>query len=101
MTIPSSSARSTVAEEIAVLMARRGRMTNKQLAEETGIEQSTLGRKLKGTHPFNIDELGAIAAFFDVPITSLFGAPLHGTTERYGVGDDEEISRSVVFAGAA
>lgn len=75
-------------------------MTNAALAAATGIEKSTLGRKLKGA-PFKVDELEAIAAYFDVPITDLFGTPSHGTTERYGVGDDEEISRSVVFAGAA
>lgn len=67
MTTSPSSANQAVAEEIAVLMARRGRMTNKELAEATGIEKSTLGRKLKGA-PFKVDELEAIAAYFDVPI---------------------------------
>ena len=76
-----TSANTTVAEEIAVLMARRGRMTNAALSEATGIEKSTLGRKLRGLADFKVSELESIAAYFDVPITDLFGSDL-GTTHR-------------------
>lgn len=69
----NTQANTTVAEEVAVLMARRGRMTNAALAAATGIEKSTLGRKLNGKADWRVSELEAIAAFFDVPITDLFG----------------------------
>lgn len=38
------------------------------LAAGTGIALSTLKRRLLGASPFTIDELGLIAAYFDVSI---------------------------------
>jgi len=65
--------RRTVAEEVRVLLTRRA-ITQKVLAAEIGMGQPQMSRRLKGHVPFDVDELEAIAAFFDVPITDLFGA---------------------------
>jgi transcriptional regulator with XRE-family HTH domain len=49
------------------------------LAAGTGIALSTLKRRLLGASPFTIDELGLIAAYFDVPILDVM-TPKRQTT---------------------
>lgn len=95
-----TNANTTVAEEIAVLMARRGRMTNAALAEATGIEKSTLGRKLRGLADFRVSELESIASFFDVPITDLFGHRAKGG-RLDNVGEPPVDNQLALFAAAA
>lgn len=43
-----------------------------KLAAAIGISHDTLSGRLKGSSPFNADELWAIAEFFDVPIITLW-----------------------------
>lgn len=68
--------RLAVAEEILSLMGRR-RVSQTKLAEALtamGVKmtQPMLSKRLDGKHAFDIDELLAIAAYFDVEVTALF-----------------------------
>lgn len=47
------------------------RVSVEALAEGTGIALSTIKRRLLGTSPFSIDELGLIAAFLGVSIVDV------------------------------
>ncbi|QFG09709.1 hypothetical protein PBI_PIPP_38 [Gordonia phage Pipp] len=49
----------------------RRKITQTQIGARIGIGQSAVARKLRGERPFAVDELMAIAAFLDVPITDL------------------------------
>lgn len=73
MSTPSTQ---SVTEEIRVLIARRN-INQKVLSAGADIKPATLSRKMKGEHPFDIWELERIAAYFEVPITDLFGRPKH------------------------
>jgi transcriptional regulator with XRE-family HTH domain len=64
------TARRAVADEVASLMGRR-RTKQTQLANATGMGQSYLSRRLAGLQPFTVDDLDAIAEFFDVPLSAL------------------------------
>lgn len=70
--------RQAVSEEIRALMGRR-RVTQTALGIAIGMSQPAISRKLKCEVAWDIDELEAIASYFDVPITDLFG----GTLRRY------------------
>lgn len=61
-----------VSSEIRALMGRH-RVTQARLSEVAGISQATMSRRLRADQPFTVDELDAIAAEFDVPVTDLFG----------------------------
>lgn len=63
-----------VAEEVLVLMARNGRMPAKRLAAELGWKYSYLNRRLHGETDWTVTDLFEVAAYFDVPVTDLFGA---------------------------
>ena len=64
---------SAVAEEVRRPPVGRRRVNQTQLAEALGLNQSTMSRRRPGTQPFTISQVDAIAAFFDVPISDLFG----------------------------
>jgi len=53
-------------------MARRS-MTQRALAASLGMTQQALSRRLSGEVPFDVDELGRVAALLDVPVAVLFG----------------------------
>lgn len=53
-----------------VLLADK-RKSIEWLSETTGISLSTIKRRLLGSHPFTVDEVGLVATAFDVPITVL------------------------------
>lgn len=78
------AARLTVSEEILALMGRR-RVSQTALSAAMGMSQSALSRKLRGYVPWDIDDMAAIARFFDVPVTALFG--LEGA--HYGDSENE------------
>jgi transcriptional regulator with XRE-family HTH domain len=67
--------RERVAEEVRALMGRR-RTTGAQLARAIGVPQSSLSRKLTGRYALDVDDLEAIAAYFEIPVASLIPAVL-------------------------
>lgn len=54
-------------------MARR-RVSQKALGDVLGLSQPPMSKRMNGTQPFTVTELDRLAAYFDVPITDLFGA---------------------------
>ena len=66
--------RVTIAEEIRALMARR-RLSAVRLGVAIGRSQSYMSRRLTGEVPFDLDDLDAICATLDVPISALIGSP--------------------------
>lgn len=62
--------RESVAAEVRALMGRH-RVTQVSLAESTGISRSQLSRCLGAKEPFDLDQLVAIARYFDLPISRL------------------------------
>lgn len=67
------SAQSTVTEEIRVLMARR-KITQAELGSAIGMQQATFSKRMTGRKEWSVTELDAIAGYFDVDITDLFGS---------------------------
>lgn len=59
-----------VANNIRAEVARR-RLSQVKLAEQVGIRQQALSRRLNGTTPFRIDELARIAEVLDMPLSEL------------------------------
>ena len=59
-----------VANNIRAEVARR-RLSQVKLAEQVGIRQQALSRRLNGTTPFRIDELARIAEVLDIPLSEL------------------------------
>lgn len=51
-------------------MARR-KVTGRELAGALGWSVTTTWRRLNGSHPFNVDELAAVAAYLNIPISDL------------------------------
>lgn len=47
------------------------RLSGRQLAQRVGCPTTTLARRLTGVYPLRLDELDAIAAALDVPVTDL------------------------------
>ena len=60
--------RVTIAEEIRALVGRR-QISATRLGQEIGRTQSYMSRRMTGEVPFDVDDLDAIAAYFDVPVT--------------------------------
>jgi len=63
--------RAAVARRILGLMGEN-RVHQTELATVLGMSQPTLSRRLDAKKAFDVDELDAIAAYFDVPVTDLF-----------------------------
>lgn len=51
-------------------LARR-RISGRELARALGWSLSTTARRLSGTHPFDVDELAAVADYLGVPVSTL------------------------------
>lgn len=49
----------------------RNKVTQTAIANALGVGQPAIARKLRGERPFSIDELMAVAAYLDLPITDL------------------------------
>lgn len=59
-----------VAAEVRRLLAERG-WTGRELARRTGIAHNTLAVKVRGERALDANEIGAIAAAFDMPPAQL------------------------------
>jgi hypothetical protein len=68
------SSNGIVAGEVRAWMGRR-QWSTRGLATQLGWTETFLGRRLKGTQPFNVDELEAIAQVLDVPVHVFFEGP--------------------------
>lgn len=68
---PTTPTREGVSAEIRALMGRH-KVNQTQLAAAIGLKQSGVSERLNGKTPWNIDELDRVAAYFNVPITTLF-----------------------------
>ena len=62
-----------VVDNIRAEVARR-RLSQVSLAEQVGIRQQALSRRLNGTTPFRIDELARIAQALNMPLAELVAA---------------------------
>lgn len=69
-TNPLTGLREAVAEAIRVEMARR-RLTQRALADATGLKRSYIGRRMTGEVPFTTDDLVKVSAVLDVPLSTL------------------------------
>jgi len=71
----SAPLKERVAEEIRVLAARhKGEGVNQTvLASVIGVSQSQMSKRLLGKTPFTLNELEAIARYFDVDAAELLG----------------------------
>ena len=69
--MPPTTTRDTIAGNVRALLGRH-RTSQTAMARHLGTTQQSLSRRLVGEVAFDTDELSAIAAYFDVPITALF-----------------------------
>jgi antitoxin component HigA of HigAB toxin-antitoxin module len=60
-----------ISENVRTFMGKRD-INQTELADAIGSNQPKLSRALHGHRPWQVDELHAIAAYFDVPLTLLF-----------------------------
>lgn len=70
MTTFAPAPREVVAAEVRSATARR-RISQAKIAAHLGMSPTALSRRFCADLPFDIDELAAVAAFLDVPITDL------------------------------
>lgn len=71
--MPSPGApREIVGTTVRMLLARGGK-TQTDLAVAMGLGQSQLSKRIRGTIPFDLDELVFLSDYFDVPVGLLFG----------------------------
>lgn len=69
----STNLRSAVAANVRAELARR-RLRQADVAAALGMTTSALSRRLTGETPFDVDELEALAAHLELPITGLLPA---------------------------
>ncbi len=81
----NTNIRHEVAQRIRLVAGLRGR-SQISLATETGIANTSLGRKLAGGAEFTVSEIAAIAEALDVPGAELLPPALNR-------GDDDDGSR--------
>ena len=62
-----------VAAEVRASVARKG-VSQTLVAEQAGMSNASLSRKLKGQYPFGVDELLAIAPLLDTTASSILAA---------------------------
>lgn len=70
----------TTAQKVAELVARRideSGVTLTWLCEHSGIPRTTLMRRLRGTTPFDLNELDRIATALRIPTTDLLADTTH------------------------
>jgi transcriptional regulator with XRE-family HTH domain len=67
--VPEQLSRAVTAE-VRRLLDERG-MSGRDLARRTGIPQSSIAKKLADKHPFDVDDLQAVAGVLEVDVTDL------------------------------
>lgn len=86
-----------VGRRIHIMMWDRG-LTQTAFGAELGVDQSTLGKKLRGKVGWSLGEIVAVSNLFDVSVSALFGegpetgpdAPNVRPTD-YSVADSNEV----------
>ena len=61
---------STTGANVRAELARRG-LSQRVLADHLGLSPTGVSKRLSGATPIDINELAMIAAFLDVPLTTL------------------------------
>ncbi|MFC7275275.1 helix-turn-helix domain-containing protein [Paractinoplanes rhizophilus] len=75
---PPSGTREAVARAVREAMARK-KISGRALADQLGMPQSVFSRRMTGEVAFTVDELAAIAAELEEPLTGLLaGVPAVG-----------------------
>lgn len=70
-----------VADEVRAALARR-RISGRQAAREIGWNPNYIARRLDGRTAFDVNDLAALAALLDVPVTTFFvGLPVKVTKD--------------------
>lgn len=71
-----------VAEWLDEEMAKE-RLTQQEVAAVLGINQTNVSRRLRGTCPFQLREIDALADYFETPVETILGlAEAARTAER-------------------
>lgn len=65
-----TTSREQIAENVRAALARR-RLEQTAVAAHLGMSRGALGDRVRGVTHFRVDELQAIAALVDVPLTEL------------------------------
>jgi transcriptional regulator with XRE-family HTH domain len=65
-----------VSAEVRRLLEERN-MSGNQLAKASGVEQTAIARKLRGTGVFDLDDLAAIAPVLEVKVSDLIDWAQH------------------------
>ena len=82
--MPTTHTTRIIVQEVGALMGRY-RITQAELADAIGMSAQAMSQRMQGRIAFRIDELDEIAAYFDVPITSLVESSAdHIQTDRSG-----------------
>jgi len=74
-----------VAEEVRALMGRRN-VTQMQLVEVLRVSQTGISRRLRGLIPFDANELGELADYFEVDAAELVGGSRNPSRPGPGSG---------------
>jgi transcriptional regulator with XRE-family HTH domain len=59
-----------ISSNVRAEMARAG-VTQVQLGAHLGMAQSAISKRLKGDTPWRVDELQRVAAYLDIPLSTL------------------------------
>lgn len=73
MAVSSIAPTSTVAANVRAEAARQS-FSQSRLAEELGMNQPAISRRLTGKVDFSASELSALASLFGVPVATLFAS---------------------------
>lgn len=74
------------AGEVRASLARRG-LSQDDLASHLGVSRAYVYRRVNGFVPFTIQDLRSIAAFVEVPLTSLLSPPTVAASPAAPGGD--------------
>jgi transcriptional regulator with XRE-family HTH domain len=72
-------AHEAIAGEVRAWLARR-QLSGRAVAQNLGMTEIYLNRRLRGVVPFNVTDLTAIARMIGVPVTAFFEVPESGET---------------------
>jgi transcriptional regulator with XRE-family HTH domain len=99
--MPTTHTTQIIIEEVGALMGRH-RITQGELARAVGLSAQSMSQRMQAHINFRVDELEAIAAYFDVPITALFTTSnpggdgprrgMGGRTQSRCFAQDEQVS---------